>query len=176
MNIYSLFPMLVLLLLVSVSGYVLAEENKTNVSPIIFSVPDKTALNTGGYGHDYVLQKATLAGDYSTTRPGRSVNPSIIVYNQGGDDTAPGNVPVEAWLGDTKLIPVHGEFIPLKGGTSAMYTLRYMIPQDIPLMPAHLTMKIDPWNTRQEVGTGTNDFTTLALVVIEDRNNKWDDF
>ena len=50
------------------------------------------------------------------------------------------------------------------------------IPQDIPLMPAHLTMKIDPWNTRKEAGTGTNDFTTLALVVIEDRNNKWDDF
>ena len=168
-------PTLLILSLVLVTGYALAEENKTNISPILFSSPSLMIDSPNNGVHDYVLQKATLAGDYTTVRPGRSVTPRIVVYNQGGDDIAPGNVPVEAWLGETLLIPVSGDFSPLKGGTSAMYTLRYMIPQDIPLMPDHLTLKIDPWNTRNEEGTGTNELTTLALVVIEDPRKAWDD-
>jgi len=164
-----------LLLIVSLSGYALAGENEINVSSIAFNAPTQVE-QTHNTSHDYVLQKVSLSGDYSYTRPGRSVSPRIVVHNQGEDDTAPGNVPVEAWLGDTFLIPVTAEFAPLKGGTSAMYTLRYMIPPDIPLLPDHLTLKIDPWNTRNEGGTGTNELTTLALVVIEDRSKSWDDF
>lgn len=112
-----------LLLIVSLSGYALAEENKINVSPIVFNAPAQVEQNHNT-SHDYVLQKVSLSGDYSYTRPGRSVTPQIIVHNQGEDDTAPGNVPVDAWFGDTILIPVVAEFTPIKGGTSAMYTLR----------------------------------------------------
>ena len=119
--------------------------------------------------HDYVLEKVTLDKDFAYTRAGRSLTPRIIVKNQGGDDVYPGNVPVEAWLGETPLIPVVDNFPPLKGGTSAMFMLRFMIPHDIPRRPVHLTIKIDPWNTRNECGDGTNEFTTLSLVVIEDK-------
>lgn len=150
----------------------MGDDNQTNTSPTIFSFPTVTTVPSGQAGHDYVLQKVTLASEYSMLRPGRSLAPRIIVYNQGGDDTAPGNVPVEAWLGDTLLIPVTGEFLPLKGGTSGMYTLRYMIPHDIPKLSYHLTLKIDPWETRHEAGDGTNDMTTQSLVIIEDV--EWD--
>lgn len=148
-----------------------ADENGTFLTPIIFSSPEpvKTGLAETAF-HDYVLQKVSLPQEFIFTRPGKPISPRIVVRNQGGDDENPGNVPVEAWLCDTPLIPVYGDFIPLKGGTSAMYTLRYMIPHDIQEIPCHLTLKIDPWNTRNETGTGPNDFTTAALISIE--NNR----
>ena len=147
-----------------------ADENGTFLSPIIFSTPEPVKNSfTESVGHDYILQKVSLPQEFIFTRPGKPISPRIVVRNQGGDDENPGNVPVEAWLCDTPLIPVYGDFIPLKGGTSAMYTLRYMIPHDVQEIPCHLTIKIDPWNTRNETGTGSNDMTTAALVSIENK-------
>jgi len=149
---------------------VVADENGTFLSPIIFSSPEPVKSSvTESASHDYVLQKVSLPQEFIFTRPGKPITPRIVVKNQGGDDLNPGNVPVEAWLCDTPLIPVYGDFIPLKGGTSAMYTLRYMIPYDLQEIPCHLTIKIDPWDTRNETGTGLNDFTTAALISIENK-------
>lgn len=166
-------PVISIILLLMFTGSVFAA-NSTNASPIIFSSP---VLNISSQSecHDYVLEKVTLGGDYSYTRSGRSLTPRIIVRNQGGDDISPGDVLVEAWLGETQLIPVTDTFPPLKGKTSAMFHLRFMIPHDIPKLPCHLTIKIDPWNTRNECGDGINEFTTLSLVVIEDKVKRWDD-
>jgi len=161
--------------LLMLTGPVVADTNKSLTSPIVFTAPAQV-VSPQSAGHDYVLEKISLAGDYAYTRPGRSVTPRIIITNQGGDDIAPGNVPVEAWIGDTRLIPVTDTFPPLKGGTSAMFDLRFMIPHDIPRLPNHLTIKIDPWNTRKEAGDGINELSTLSLVVIEDKNKSWDDF
>ncbi|MDD1724518.1 MAG: hypothetical protein LUQ07_05260 [Methanospirillum sp.] len=165
---------LLVVLSLSVPASAASADTSSNISQMVFSVPGAIQKDTGNIGHDYVLLNVVLSQDYTYVRSGRSISPRITIKNQGGDDTNQGNVPVEAWLGDTILIPVHGEFIPLKGGTSAMYTLRYMIPQDVPLLPNHLTLKIDPWNTRNESGNGPNDLTTKALIVIEDK--KADDF
>lgn len=165
------FFSLSILILVALTGEAGADNNLTNESPIIFSFPDPTSYNDVSAGHDYVLQKVTLVGEYLYTRPGKSVTPRIIVYNQGGDDIAPDNVPVEAWLGETQLIPITGTFKPLAGGKSGMFELRYMIPHSIQLLPSPLTIKIDPWNTRGESGTGENEKTTVAMVVLED--NDW---
>lgn len=130
-----------------------------------------SAVQTSVKGtHDYVLGKITLPSEYAYIRPGRSINLRITVKNQGSDDNNPDQVPVEAWLGDYQLIPVNSGFHQMKGGTSAMYTLRYMIPMDIPVNSYHLTIKIDPWNTKGEDGPGQNENTTPALVVIEDKS------
>lgn len=154
---------------------VYGDQNLSNTSPIVFTAPAQV-VSSPEKAHDYILEKVTLAGDYAYTRPGRSVTPRIIVRNQGGDDTAPGNVPVEAWLGETRLIPVTDTFPPLKAGQAAMFTLRFMIPHEIPRLPNHLTIRIDPWNTRNEGGDGGNELSTLSLVVIEDMKKSWDDF
>jgi hypothetical protein len=175
MNIRLYFLVISIGFLMMLTGPVVADDNATHASPIVFTAPAQV-ISFQSEGHDYVLEKVSLAGDYAYTRPGRSVTPRIIVTNQGGDDIVPGNVPVEAWLGETRLIPVTDTFPPLKGGTSAMFDLRFMIPHDIPRLPSHLTIKIDPWNTRKEAGEGVNELSTLSLVVIEDKNKSWDDF
>ncbi|MCA1915634.1 hypothetical protein [Methanospirillum hungatei] len=174
MNIRVYFLVISIGFLLMPACSVVADTNISHTSSIVFTAPAQVVSPQAD--HDYVLEKVSLAGDYAYTRPGRSVTPRIIITNQGGDDIAPGNVPVEAWLGDTRLIPVTDTFPPLKGGTSAMFDLRFMIPHDIPRLPNHLTIKIDPWNTRKEAGDGINELSTLSLVVIEDKNKSWDDF
>lgn len=159
---------LLIISLISITGLVLANENLSNSSQVIFTFPDPAPVSSATIGHDYVLQKVSLTGDYAYTRPGRCLTPRIIVMNQGGDDIVQGKVPVEAWLGDTLLIPVVDSFPPLEAGKSAMIDLRYMIPHGIPLLPDHLTIKIDPWNTRGEKGTGVNEKSSVAYVVLRD--------
>ncbi|HOL41191.1 MAG TPA: hypothetical protein PLY78_05090 [Methanospirillum sp.] len=156
-------------------AYAVGDLHRSNTSPIVFTAPAQQ-VSSPDHAPDYVLEKVTLVGDYQYTRPGRSVTPRIIVRNQGGDDKAPGDVPVEAWLGETSLIPVTDTFSPLKAGQAAMFTLRFMIPHEIPRIPSHLTIKIDPWNTRNEEGDGANELSTLSLVVIEDMKKSWDDW
>lgn len=173
MNINHFCPVISIMLLLMFAGFVLAD-NSTNPSSIVFTAP-AMVISSPPECHDYVLEKVTLDKDFAYTRAGRSLTPRIIVRNQGGDDISPGDVLVEAWLGETQLIPVTDTFPPLKGKTSAMFHLRFMIPHDIPKLPCHLTIKIDPWNTRNECGDGINEFTTLSLVVIEDKVKRWDD-
>lgn len=168
MNNRSLLTILLIVTILVSTSFVNADENGTLLLPMIFSSPQSVEPGAPEeIGHDYVLQKVSLPQEFIFTRPGKPISPRIVVRNQGGDDNSPENVPVEAWLCDTPLIPVYGDFIPLKGGTSAMYTLRYMIPHDVQGIPCHLTIKIDPWNTRNETGTGPNELTTAALVSIE---------
>ena len=174
MNSRKIYLVTSIVMLLMFAGYAFAD-NSTDPSSIVFSAP-AMVISSLPECHDYVLEKVTLDKDFAYTRAGRSLTPRIIVKNQGGDDVYPGNVPVEAWLGETPLIPVVDNFSPLKGGTSAMFMLRFMIPHDIPRRPVHLTIKIDPWNTRNECGDGANEFTTLSLVVIEDKVKNWDDF
>jgi hypothetical protein len=117
------------------SSHAMATDHQGNISSIIFTTPTP-GLSSPEKNHDYVLESVSLVGDYTTTRAGRTLTARIVVRNQGGDDMAEGDVPVEAWLGDTMLIPVSNTFPPLKRGTAAMFTLRYMIPHDIPTIPA----------------------------------------
>jgi hypothetical protein len=169
-GLIHVFILLLILSLISLA--VTADENISNISNVSFSTPLPVEQTMTNDTHDYVLEKIILPSESAYIRPGRSINPKIMVKNQGGDDMKPDLVPVEAWLGDSQLIPVIAVFPPMKGKTSALFSLRFMIPSDINPEGNHLVIKIDPWNTRDEKGTGINENTTRALVNIEDKNEE----
>jgi|GEM_PF-1034296 len=170
MGLIYVFILLTILPVISLS--VTASENISNTSDVSFTTPQSVEQTITKDTHDYVLEKIILPSESAYIRPGRSINPKILVKNQGGDDIKPELVPVEAWLGDYQLIPVIAGFLPMKGKTAAMFSLRYMIPADINPEGNHLVIKIDPWNTRDENGPGINENTTLALVNIIDKEEE----
>jgi hypothetical protein len=171
-KVLKLMPAFILLLFIlsTLTLTVTASENISNISDHSFSSPQMKDMNGNQDTHDYHLEKIILPSESTYVRPGRSINPEIFVSNQGGNDTHSGLVPVEAWFGDTQLIPVIATFPPMEKGTRSMYSLRFAIPNDIVPEAYPLTIKIDPWNTRKETGPGRNDNTTLSLIDIKDKN------